>query len=93
MTVKAFAVPVPEDGSTVEIAADQDATGAKRWLVRNTGTVIVVVGGSDGNCVFPLGPGTNGLGETYGTDVDPGDALVAHVQTDGTAGELTVIQS
>jgi hypothetical protein len=93
MPTTATSTTIPSNGSTATIVTPVPATSANAFeatpasvAVRNTGTVTVLIGGLDGNLVFPLQPN-----EFLGVSVDTTEGLYAKVQTNGTAGQVATL--
>ena len=94
--IKAVQITVPSDGSVVVVAGQYSDTYLGDDLaVRNTGTVKVLLGGADHNCVLPLLSNSSDPdgGEFIGLTVVPADQLTVKVKTPGTAGQITVMQT
>jgi hypothetical protein len=84
MTVIAQVITVPANGNAVVVFASEPAN-SNSLSIRNTGTNTVLLGPA-GSIVFPLK-----AGEFLGNAVGPDDTLEAIVQTNGTAGQITIL--
>ena len=84
MAVQATIFAVPSDGTPVTVV-QSTPSNASSISIRNTGTIAVLLG-TTGSVVFPLL-----VNEFLGLQVGPDDTLISVVQTNGTAGQLTVL--
>lgn len=88
MGVKSVVVAVPSDGSLVPIVdEDDDKVQGNQMGFRNTGTVDLLLGGSDA-AHMPLK-----VDEFYGAECGADDLFYVKVKTNGTAGEVTVVKT
>ena len=84
MTVIAQQISIPSNG-TPAILVTSEPQNSSSVGIRNTGTVAVLLGPS-GAEIFPLMPN-----EFLGVSVSSDDVLMAVVQTQGTAGQITIL--
>lgn len=84
MAVLSYNVAIPSNGTEATLFASSP-TNANQISIRNTGTVTVLLGQLGGE-IFPLN-----VGEFLGVAVGSDDTLMCKVQTNGTAGQVSVL--
>lgn len=99
--IAAFNVAIPSDGTVVTLedesqeghtfGSDTFPSEGGYVIISNSGTVNCLVGGSDGNAVFPVQT-TNLVDEPLRLELGPNDKVTARVTNTGTAGQLSVIK-
>lgn len=88
MAVKSVVVAAPSDGTLVPIVdEDGDNVMGNHMGFRNTGTVDLLLGGSDA-AHMPLK-----VDEFYGAECSVDDLVYVKVKTAGTAGEVTAMKT